>query len=303
MMTVGHFRSPEGRRAYTKAYLAALAAGPAPTSTRDVPTTFGTVRVHAWNEDGDTADPLVLLPGRSSGVPMWSASIPALREFIGRPVLALDAIGDAGMSEQTAPLTSMTDQARWVDETLAGLGCSRVHLLGHSFGGATAAAVALHAPHRLASLLLVEPVFTLRFPPPATFLWAVLATLSPRPAWRDHALAAIGGVPVAEVRAATPIGEMIRVATAQYRGALPTPRPLRGSELARLAVPTYIAVAEKSLAGGERAARRARTAIPLVEVDIWPGTSHSLPMQVPVRLATRLRAFIETRPRNTSGLP
>lgn len=302
-MTLGHFRSQKGRRAYEQAYRAALAAGPAPDATYDAPTTFGTVRTYRWHSDDDSADPVVLLPGRSSGVPMWSANLADLRESIGRPIIAMDPIGDAGLSEQTAPLTSMADQARWVDEALAGLGCARVHLLGHSFGGATATAVARHAPHRLASLLLVEPVFVLRLPPPSIFLWAMLFTLSPPTAWRDHALAAIGGVPVQEVRAATPVGEMIRTAAAQYRSALPTPGPLSAAELAGIETPTYIAVAEKSLAGGERAARRAETSMPRVEVDIWPGTTHSLPMQVPDRLADRLRAFIDERPRHESELP
>ncbi|MEU1521815.1 alpha/beta fold hydrolase [Nocardia rhamnosiphila] len=302
MMTLGRFRSQKGRWAYAKAYQAALAAGPAPTSTHDVRTTFGTVRTYVWKGGDGNADPIVLLPGRSSGVPMWSANLAALHERIGRPILAMDAIGDAGMSEQTAPLTSMADQARWVDEALADLGCSRVHLLGHSFGGATAAAVALHAPHRLASLLLVEPVFTLRLPPPSTFLWALLFTVTPRAAWHDHALAAIGGVSVEEVRAATPIGEMIRTAAAQYRSSLPIPGLLSSAELAGIEIPTYIAIAGKSLAGGERAARRAEASIPRVEVDIWPGTTHSLPMQVPTRFADRLRAFIESQRHSGSGL-
>ncbi|MFC8045384.1 alpha/beta fold hydrolase [Nocardia sp. NPDC057353] len=288
MVQLGRFRSPEGERAYERAYRRALAEGPEPSGIHDVPTSYGTVRTYTWH-DG-TADPVVLLPGRSSGAPMWSAHLPALD----RPLVALDAIGDAGLSVQTAPLTSMADQARWVDEALAALGCGRVHLLGHSFGGATATAVALHAPHRLASLLLVEPVFTLRLPPPATFFWATVATLPGRRAWREYALAAIGGVPVAELRAATPVGEMIRIAAEQYRGALPVPRPLGDAELAALAGSTYIAVAERSLAGGERAVRRAATAA--IEAELWPGTTHSLPMQVPDELAARLRAFLGALP-------
>lgn len=293
-MQLGRFRTPQGQWEYARAYEAALAAGPAPSTRHDVPTGFGTVRAYTWaGGDGAAADPVVLLPGRSSGVPMWSANIAALRTALDRTILALDAIGDAGLSVQTAPLTSMADQARWVAEALAGLGCARVHLLGHSFGGAIAAAVAVHAPERLASVVLVEPVFTLRLPPPSTFLWALVASVAPRQAWRDRALAAIGGVPVAEVRAETPVGEMIRIATAQYTAALPIPRPLSDADLAGLAVPAYIALAERSLAGGAKAARRVRAVAPALEVEVWPGTTHSLPMQVADELAARVRGFVQ----------
>jgi len=138
---VGHFRSAAGRAEYVRAYDAALADLPAPDRTVDVTTSFGTVRVYAWRRPGTQGrTPVVLLPGRSSGVPMWGENIP---DFIKtHPVYAFDALGDVGRSIQSAPLVSPVDQAVWVDETLAGLKLERVHLVGHSFGGSTAAITA-----------------------------------------------------------------------------------------------------------------------------------------------------------------
>lgn len=207
-MKIGTFRSASGREAYVRAYDAAMADLPAPSAPRDVPTSLGSVRSYEWTGTAPDREPVVLLPGRSSGVPMWGENLPGFRAS-GRTIIAFDAIGDAGMSVQTAPLRSPQDQALWVEEALNGLHVSRVHTVGHSFGGATAAAHALYHPERLASLTLLEPVFTLHRPPLSTFFWAAVASLPVPTSWRDHALAAIGGLDVRQVREQSPIGDMI----------------------------------------------------------------------------------------------
>ncbi|MFT3662451.1 MAG: alpha/beta fold hydrolase [Gordonia sp. (in: high G+C Gram-positive bacteria)] len=263
---------------------------PTPTSTRDVPTALGTVRAYEWTgSDPDTA-PVVLLPGRSSGVPMWAENLPALRRS-GRTVFAFDAVGDAGLSEQTAPVRGAEDQARWVEDALSGLDLDAVHTVGHSFGGATAAAHAVHHPGRPASLSLLEPVFVFRRPPVSTFFWSGVATLPVPQSWRDRALAAIGGVSVDEVREHTPVGDMIAAGTEHYSAHLPVPRMLDDTELAGLTMPAYVAIAsDSSLAGGAGAVERARR-IPGALVEVWLDTTHSLPMQVPDALAERLTEF------------
>lgn len=43
----------------------------------DVETTFGTVRAYAWLNPTPVGDvPVVLVPGRASGVPMWGEKLP-----------------------------------------------------------------------------------------------------------------------------------------------------------------------------------------------------------------------------------
>lgn len=289
-MKLGRFRSDAARREFIAAYDAAMAAMPEPARSADVPTSFGSVRVYTWQPGGAGA-PVLLLPGMSAGAPMWAENLPDLLAS-GRTVIAVDALGDAGMSVQSAPITSLSDQARWLDEVLEEAGIPRVHVVGHSFGGATAANHAVRHPARLASLALLEPAFTLRWPPPSTFAWAALSTLPVPSSWRDHALAALGGVSVAEVRTPSPIGTLIAVAAASFTSALPTPRPLTDEQLAALRMPTYIAIAaDRSLAGGARAAARARDTMPDAEVEVWPETTHSLPMQVRDQLGARLRGF------------
>src|ERR671911_898830 len=155
---VGHFRSEEGRNEYAASYAAAMGQLPEPTRTMDLDTDFGTVRVYEFSSArtrGST--PIVLLPGRTSGVPMWEANLPDFAEE--RTVYALDALGDAGMSVQTRRIGDAADQAAWLDQALARLGEPKVHLVGHSFGGWLAANYAARYPERVATLSLLEPVF------------------------------------------------------------------------------------------------------------------------------------------------
>ena len=127
--------------------------------SRDVETQLGIVRVYEWNTD-ETNDsvPVVLIPGRSSGVPMWAENV---ESFAGKHrVIAFDALGDAGMSVQSAPIERFEDQAVWIHDVLAQLAPDGAHIVGHSFGGATATVYAREYPEDVRSLAVLEPVFT-----------------------------------------------------------------------------------------------------------------------------------------------
>ena len=127
-----------------------------------MPTSFGTVRVYRF--DGPPqGTPVVLLPGRNASTPMWGANLPPLLEH--RTVYSVDLLGEAGMSVQRQAITGPDDQAQWFDETLAGLGLDRVHLMGVSIGGWTAANYAIRRPGRAASLALLDPAIDVRADP------------------------------------------------------------------------------------------------------------------------------------------
>ncbi|MET7770280.1 alpha/beta fold hydrolase [Nocardia sp. NPDC005366] len=141
--SIGHFRSPEGERAYKASYAKAMKLLPEPVKTYDIQTGFGTVRAYRFADDKHSVGaPIVLFPGRTSGTPMWAENLEDLAAE--RTVYALDALGDAGLSVQTRPIENSTDQAAWIEETLAGLGVDKAHIVGHSFGGWLAANFAVH---------------------------------------------------------------------------------------------------------------------------------------------------------------
>jgi pimeloyl-ACP methyl ester carboxylesterase len=290
--TVGHWRSQEGFESYRAAYDEVMATLPSPTRTHDVRTGYGTVRVYEWTAGSDasaTGLPVVLMPGIRSGAPMWGEN---LTRWIGqRPLYAMDAIGDAGMSTQAIPFTSFDHQAEWVEQVLAGVDLERVHVVGHSFGGAIAAVHALRHPGRVASLTLLEPVMVLHGMPASIYLWSALLMLPVPQSWKDHALAAIGGVSVAEVQERTPMSVMIDEGSRHYASVTLVPRTFSDEEWRSMSMPVRIDIAgDESLAGGAAAADRAR-GLGMEPVTVWPRTTHSLPMQAAEQLGSELERY------------
>lgn len=286
---VGHWRSEESRERYAAAYADVLSAIPPPSATRDVATRFGTARVLQWGGPAGL-DPVLLLPGRSSGAPMWAENLPS---WIGtRTIYTLDPIGDAGFSAQSVPMRDPRDQAEWIADAVSALGLSRVHVVGHSFGGATAAEFAVARPELVASLTLIEPVVVLRPLPASVYLWSTLLVVPAPQAWKDHALAAIGGTSVEEVRRRTPMSVMIAEAGSGYDAALLTPRTLTDEQWRSLPMPVRVDIGGASgLAGGQEAAERIRTLLPRATTTVWPGGTHSLPMDEKAALGRALLEF------------
>lgn len=288
----GSWRSQAGYEAYKVAYDEAMATMPAPTRTHDVRTEFGIVRVYEWAADEDAADgalPVVLVPGIQSGVPMWAENLP---HWTGtRTIYAMDALGDAGLSTQSVPFESFDHQVNWLEQTLAGLELGQVHMVGHSFGGAGAATHALHHPDRVASLTLYEPVLVLDGMPASIYLWSSMLLLPTPQSWKDRALAEIGGVTVEEVRERTPMSVMIDEGSKHYNSAQRTPRTLTDAEWHAMGMPIRVEIAsDKSLAGGQEAADRARS-LGLDQVIVRPNTTHSLPMQAAEELGTEMEQY------------
>lgn len=200
---------------------------------------------------------------------MWADNLAAFSSR--HRVIAFDALGDAGLSVQAAPLADMADQAAWIHQVLARQAPRGAHIVGHSFGGATAVAYARHYPTEVRSLTLLEPVFTFSYPSARLMAWTMVASLPGLPTgWRNHALGRIGGT---DYDPTEPMARMIDAGT----------------------MPCYVAIASTdSLAGGDKAVRRAGELLPHARVDVWPDTTHSLPMQVAEPLGKKLTEFWET---------
>jgi pimeloyl-ACP methyl ester carboxylesterase len=107
-----------------------------------------------YRECGDpTGAPVVLLHGSSSDAATWDRLMRRLTAT-GYRCIALDLRGHA-TSARTADysLTSIRDDVLHLLETLA---LQDVTLIGHSVGGYAALATALHAPERVARLVLED---------------------------------------------------------------------------------------------------------------------------------------------------
>lgn len=288
---VGHFVDDvgyDGFEHFLAAYRAAMAEMPTPSSMLDVPTGFGTVR--AYRFDGpESGTPVVLLPGRGASTPMWADNLPGLLEH--RTVYCLDTLGEAGLSVQSAPIASVADEARWLDETLAGLGLARAHLLGVSIGGWAAVNLAVHGAARIGSLTLLDPVMTFASIPLKVVLVSGAMTSPGVPeALRRRILRWISGG--TDVDDSVPVARLISAATIDFVIRLPAPKLISEDQLRALDVPVLALLAGRSvMLNATRAAARAKELLPNGRVEVWPDASHAINGEFPERIAETAGRF------------
>ncbi len=113
-----------------------------------------TARVLRMGPDETAAAPLVLIHGFGGDLQNWQFNQPDLAAE--RAVYALDLPGHGGSSKVVAE-GGVAALAASVWAALAALGLGRVHLAGHSLGGAIALRMALDQGARIASLTLICP--------------------------------------------------------------------------------------------------------------------------------------------------
>jgi pyruvate dehydrogenase E2 component (dihydrolipoamide acetyltransferase) len=97
--------------------------------------------------------PVLFLHGFGGDLGNWLFNLDAVAEVA--PVIALDLPGH-GQSAARLPGPALADLARFVVRFLDRLDVERVHVVGHSMGGAIAARMALDHPGRVASLALIN---------------------------------------------------------------------------------------------------------------------------------------------------
>lgn len=270
---VGRYVSDAWRDRYFAACDAVYALGAPALAEQDVETAFGTTRVYLYGPDDPAArsrTPVVLVHGAGSCSAMWYPNTPDLSAD--RPVYAVDTPGDPGRSVQREPIHQPERAAQWLDETLAGLGLDRVHLVGISYGGWLALNQAHRRPERLASVTLLDPggleKVGLRF-----FVWlfaGLFASFAPRTlrprlaAWLEQPV-----LVMSELRT------MIRTAVRAYRIRRPAPLPLSDAELSTIRTPLYLVLGKRSLLlHPERQMERVPRLIPGTRAEIITGTGH-----------------------------
>jgi pimeloyl-ACP methyl ester carboxylesterase len=277
-----------GPAGFHAAYDEVLAEWPAGTRQSTVPTVFGTTHVNSCGPDG--APPLVLLPGGRATSVSWYANASELSRAF--RVHAVDLVGDPGRSvpDPRRPLRTVADLTTWLDAVLDGLGIGTTALGGHSYGGWIALHHALHAPHRVTRLALLDPTQCFAGYRAGYLLRALPMLLRPS-ARRIRAFLEweTGGAPTdaAWLR--------LQEATAGF----PTARPVTGprpsaSALRSLHTRVLLLVAANSRTHDPRqVAARAAELLPEGETDILPDVSHhALPHTNPAVTNRRLLEFL-----------
>ncbi|MFJ7998661.1 alpha/beta fold hydrolase [Streptomyces sp. NPDC096310] len=290
---VGRYVNDALRDRYFAACDALYALGAPAVAETDLETGFGTTHVYRYGPTDPAAEsrtPVVLVHGAGSCSAMWYPNTPALSAE--RPVYAIDTPGDPGRSVHREPLHQPERAAQWLDQTLAGLGLDRVHLVGSSYGGWLTLNQAHRSPGRLASATLLDPggleKVGLRF-----FAWifaGLIATSAPkrlRPrlaAWLEQPV-----LVVPELRA------MIRASVRAYRIRRPAPLPLAEDELRTIRTPLHLVLGRRSLlVHPERQAERVPRLIPGARADIVLGTGHGPQIDHADEVNKRMLNFLAT---------
>lgn len=304
---VGHWDGAEGLEKYLAAYEAEFEAFPDPEETLDVRTDFGIVRVYRFagtesaQQDGpleedarpDQSDqptaPLVLLPGRGSGSPVWTSNLPHLLPI--GDVYALDLLGEPGMSVQERPITSDAEQAAWLEQTLAGLEEDRFHLVGMSFGGWSAMNLARQSTEHIASITMLDAPFVFDGLPIGTVLRSIPVSFAWSPtSWRESFSSyTAGGAEVQDL----PVARMIEAGMQHYRLKLPMPSRITESEASTLGVPVLALIAGRSVMHDPPTAiATAKRTLGEESVRVYPDASHALNGEHPEETAADIAEFI-----------
>lgn len=124
-----------------------------PTTPRDIEA--GNKRFRYLDIGTGDGPPIVFIHGFGADLNSWMFNQPALAER--HRTLALDLPGHGGSTKTLDRAIDSASFAADIDRFLTALGIDRVHLVGHSMGGAIALSFAGWQGERVASLTLIAP--------------------------------------------------------------------------------------------------------------------------------------------------
>ena len=287
---IGYFRNETAEARFVAAYDNALSTWPTPPVQLEIPTAFG--RTHVLRTGAIRGSPIVLLHAITVSSPMWAPTVAAFG--LDHPIYAIDTIGDAGRSVQTARVRGGADAAEWLDEVLGGLGVAGAHLVGLSYGGWVALNQARRSSERVASITSVDPVGAIGRAQ-GTFLFKIapdslLASIGKSDAALHRLLRLLNNGVVPD----EPLLELCIAGLRTFVGKLPFPRRLSDDDLRGIETAALVLFCDCSpVNNAGRATRRVSELMPNVTVEVIPDSGHMLPVAQPELFASRVLTFID----------
>jgi pimeloyl-ACP methyl ester carboxylesterase len=198
-------------------------------------------------------------------------------------------MGDVGRSVQRVGFRDAADIARWLDETLEGLGLASAHLVGNSYGAWLALNLVRRARGRARSLSLLDPAGMAKLSFRA-FVWAFqtfAAAFLPAPLRRRAA-----------TRLRMQLLEDKRTVRMLFHGVRNHPfrlpiENLSDEDLRSIAVPTLLLMGAKSeIYRAPKVLARAQALMRDLDAAILPGVGHSLPIDPKANAGTLVDQFL-----------
>ncbi len=285
------FKTPAGRERMQQLYERFLELLPEPTARTSVPTRHGPTNVLCFGPA--EAPPLLCIHGALAGAPHALGEVRGLLDHY--RVIAPDVIGQSVASAEVRPAFDAEGFGGWIQDVMDGMGISRAHVLGVSWGGAVAMQLAIHAPQRIDRLVLLVPgglVSGSAWQALIKFGWPMLRwKLRPTPRNLKAMLAA--NFTTFDPLWAEFMEEAFRSVTIDFSAPpLLKPEDLRGFER-----PTMIVGAEHDMSfPGAALVKRAREVFPnLAETHVIEGSKHCPPFDDEFRawLSGTIMEFLE----------
>ncbi|MHB8670663.1 MAG: alpha/beta fold hydrolase [Acidimicrobiales bacterium] len=259
------------------------------------------MHVVVGGEGGADRPPVVLLHGQPGQGADWD-SVAGLLE----PDHRLIVPDRPGWGRSRGPAAGFAANAAAVADLMADLGVGPATLIGHSWGGGVAIALAAGHPDRVGALVLAGSVGTRSCINPLDRVLAVpglgealayagfrmFGRLVLAPHARSLAVAAAtggtaGAIPETALAATLRQWrhEPVWRAFAIEQRALVSETPALQRMIPSIRVPTIVAVGERDTQTPPGAAAELAAAIPGARLEVLPGVGHLLPFEAPGRLA------------------
>lgn len=281
-----NFRTIESQKEYFDTYEEATAFISAPFTEKYITTSFGDSHVICSGDDRNL--PLVLIHAASCGSPIWFKNIAFWSQHFS--VYAIDLIGESSKSILTKKMKTTQDNARWLDETLTGLGLEKVFLCGISIGGWNAANYAGFYPEKVIKLILLSPVQTFAKMYSSFFFKIMKMGFNPT---RENVENYIGWGSEKEEPLPDSIIKLFTISVMNMNSNASFPKWLKKKQLMNLKMPVLVVLGENEFAFSiSKAVKRAKSVICDLECHIVEGASHLLCVSKPDYINNKVLEFI-----------
>ena len=253
-------------------------------------------------EDRGSGEVILLIHGFGSSAYSWREVITELeRDF---RVIAVDLSG-FGFTERPREMTAYTRyaQGELILKLLDELGIEKAHLVGHSYGGAVGAALAVRSPERIETLTLLNaagPVYTqMRRSRFASFRPASYTLVRTKLRLKNIERALKRSLANDEFATKELVHEYqrrlaIEGAVRAFRGlTAPMPDPQAVVELSELELPTLALWGAEDILIPAEVARKETSTIAASRFVLIEGAGHVPMEERPVEVARRIKQFLE----------